>query len=1105
MSFMSAITGAQNRLVPPRLTGSSSLSSSDSSLNTVVHVPPSLGSNGGGNIGKSRMFSNAVKATLLTSSTTTMNTNPDFNLFQPSRTGINAQTLNQPTSAAVVAAEAASISAARHVADITGHKQQTTGQKQQSSLSPQTIQQQSFGVDTTRQNFMSATRVIPSHHFQTLQPPNLSSGVQSQTITLPTAVVPDSNTTNTIGLNVVPMFTSASKIATVTKASPPKRHFRAGMASLSLPVPSLNSAQNDNAKAIDTLQNGEKSSEDAPRSAHTYVRNVIPTIISNSFQPPHVNVIPTTNSNSFQPPLEIKNLHGSTNKGSIISSKAYESSSASPSSSPESKGSPNVDNYKSNKEDDLLESLRSSIKLTNELLNHQQRPVVQTTKKEKDLTTKRRSESVFSMLLDSGGLEEPRSNESVRSKSLSRTPGTIKISFVEDETDSGSGLKNRGLPMQQGHQSNEEDKLPNLSVLINNERRRKEQSEKNAQDKTNNLFDNNNEKDVVAETAELLLNKAAELRSKRHSITSTHTTSSEGGQDSRSRAFSVPSGSRRQSTFGVKQGYIGIDVDSGSDQLLSAGPLITVTPPKSDSQKHVEDYDTRLEIEKKEAGTRSSRRQSIASQGKSRREMSTRSKLETYEVNALANKILELASPHNIKMENKYYDEQNNDDDLKISRNSSGKSLSSKIPIADLHEHTDDNSDAKLAERLEALLAEGANVDELSATIAADLQRSDNDHDEIDKSNQHDLHYSTKTGSLSSNLMETAVAQVLSTQAQTAAIITQQSEQFTRLMELQRVQSEQQAQILSMIASVASSSRAPIQIQSNNADSASSQSSPLQPISYSKSSQPLQGTPHRILSPLSAFESRSQLARAALAEKATIDTAAAAKISSIDNLVNESNNLYLAKDRLANHAKFHEEKYQRRSPSPPPKIVAVVPQKSQPIVRITTVSPDADLSHSPTLSERLEQARAQNRLSNELMKYDSRSHVLEPSSVATSSLRPFTSAISTYRRSEDAVAPIPSIFTFIPSFSGNLSQAARHDESFIPSQVASLMPQPFTSSSARPLSAGRSRASSTASVPILAERQSSHPRSYAELMKLKGMQTPVAPLRRSISIGRMRK
>jgi hypothetical protein len=1037
-----------------------------------------------------------------------MNTNPDFNLFQPSRTlGINAQTLNQPTSAAVVAAEAASISAARHVADITGHKQQTTGQKQQSSMSPQTIQQQSFGVDTTRRNFMSATRVIPSHHFQTLQPPNLSSGVQSQAITLPTAVFPDTNTTNTVGLNVAPILSSVSKIATVTKASPPKRHYRAGMASLSLPVPSLNSVQNDNAKAIDTLQNGGNSSEDAPRSAHTYVPNVIPTIISNSFQPPHVNVIPTTNSNSFQPPLEIKNLHGSTNKGSIISSMAYESSSSSASPSSETKRSPNVDNYQSNKEDDLLESLRSSIKLTNELLNHQQRPVVQTTKKEKDLTTKRRSESVFSMLLDSGGLEEPRSNESVRSKSLSRTPGTIKISFVEDETDSGSGLKNRGLPMQQGHQSNEEDKLPNLSVLVNNERRRKEHAEQYAQDKTINLFDDNNEKDVVAETAELLLNKAAELRSKRHSITSTHTTSSEGGQDSRSRASSVPSGSRRQSTFGVKQGYIGIDVDSGSDQLLSAGPLITVTPPKSDSHKHFEDYDTRVEIEKREAGTRSSRRQSIASQGKSRREMSTRSKLETYEVNALANKILELASPHNTKMEKKYYDEQNYDNDLKTSRNGSGKSLSSKIPIADLHEHTDDNSDAQLAERLEALLAEGANVDELSATIAADLQSSDNNNDDFDTFQHHDLHFSTKTGSLSSNLMETAVAQVLSTQAQTAALISQQSEQFMRLMELQRVQSEQQAQILSMIASVASSSRAPIQVQSNNADSASSQSSPLQPISYSKSSQPLQGTPHRILSPLSAFESRSQLARAALAEKATIDTAAAAaKISSIDNLVNESNNLYLAKDRLANHAKFHEEKYQRRSPSPPPKIVAVVPQKSQPFVRITTVSPDADLPHSPTLSERLEQARAQNRLSNELMKYDSRSHVLlEPSSVASSSLRPFTSAISTYRRSEDAVAPIPSIFTFIPSFSGNLSQAARHDESFIPSQVASLMPQPFTSSSARPLSAGRSRASSTASVQILAERQSSHPRSYAELMKLKGMQTPVAPLRRSISIGRMRK
>jgi hypothetical protein len=276
---------------------------------------------------------------------------------------------------------------------------------------------------------------------------------------------------------------------------------------------------------------------------------------------------------------------------------------------------------------------------------------------------------------------------------------------------------------------------------------------------------------------------------------------------------------------------------------------------------------------------------------------------------------------------------------------------------------------------------------------------------------------------------------------------------------------------------------------------------------YAKgSSHYVQGTPHRILSPVSAFESRSHLARAALVEKASIDAAAASKMSLLDGLVSDSSNLYLAKDRLAVHARFHEERHQRRSPSPP-KLVSVVPAKLNPTVRITTVSPDVELPYSPTLSERLEQARVQNRLSNEYFSTDAQFNVPESRQViptSSSTARPFSSSVSSFRRTDDDLVPIPSIFTFIPSFSNNVAHSSQRDDTLVPSQVVSMMPQPFMTSTVRPTSAGRSRANST-SAPLIAERQTSQPRTYTELMKLKGMQTPVAPLRRSISIGRNRR
>ena len=230
-------------------------------------------------------------------------------------------------------------------------------------------------------------------------------------------------------------------------------------------------------------------------------------------------------------------------------------------------------------------------------------------------------------------------------------------------------------------------------------------------------------------------------------------------------------------------------------------------------------------------------------------------------------------------------------------------------------------------------------------------------------------------------------------------------------------------------------------------------------------------------------------------------------MSTLEALVSDSSNLYMAKDRLAAHARFHEERNQRRSPSPP-KLVSVVPTKSNPTVRITTVSPDVELPYSPTLGERLEQARVQDRLSNEYFTTDARFKVPESRQVIPSSLtaRPFSSAVSSFRRADEDLVPIPSIFTFIPSFSHNVAHSSQHssqrDDTLVPSQVVSMMPQPFLTSSIRPNSAGRSRAISTTSAPLIAERQSSQPRTYAELMKLKGVQTPVAPLRRSISIGR---
>ena len=435
-----------------------------------------------------------------------------------------------------------------------------------------------------------------------------------------------------------------------------------------------------------------------------------------------------------------------------------------------------------------------------------------------------------------------------------------------------------------------------------------------------------------------------------------------------------------------------------------------------------------------------------------------------------------------------------------------------QLPNEENDERVYNDSDAQLAARLEELLSEGANVEELSATIAADLHRSD--RVEVDHVHDHQLIAASKSTLLSNTMMESAVAQVLSTQAQTATLISQQTEQFSRLMELQRVQSEQQAQILSMIASVASSTRSSLLVQSRESRAKSpdliSTHSPLmqQVDAHARGlSHFVQGTPHRILSPVSAFESRSHLARAALVEKASIDAAAASKMSTLEGLVSDSSNLYMAKDRLAAHARFHEERHQRRSPSPP-KLISVVPAKSNPTVRITTVSPDVELPYSPTLSERLEQARVQDRLSNEYFTTDARFKVPESRQVIPSSLtaRPFSSAVSSFRRADEDLVPIPSIFTFIPSFSNNVAHSSQHssqrNDTLVPSQVVSMMPQPFLTSSIRPNSAGRSRANSTTSAPMIAERQSSQPRTYTELMRLKGVQTPVAPLRRSISIGR---
>ena len=1061
----------QPRLIAPRLgTNNSSVRSLDAL--SSVHIPPSLGN---GKIGGNRMFSAAVKATLI--NTTTSN--------------IISSEYPKQMNTSIVTSEASLISAANHVTDISNYKLGEIGEgegKGQIFLNypiPKQLPLQTTSlitnniVNMNRNIPMAIQRTIP-HHIQPLQPPILSFSSQTQPLV-------NSSSYTTVG-ETKPNTTIISRSAAPTsKASPPVRHFRSGESSSSISVPILNGPLQKSLEISSVPITTSTTTKTETRASLLYDEKQT-TLIST-----RVSDVPLVNAPHLPP-----SLSGTNKNNDEVFIKTLEST---------------QEKKQGTSENDLLESLRSSIQLTNELLHHQHKPLqgqhqpFQTAKKEKnrESTITRNQESVFSMLLDSGSLDEPQSSENVQSKPLpNRTPGSIKISFVENDENKSMTLVNINSNHTKQSSSKPEvdlDIVPNLATLVQNDRIRKEQTSTSNQSRKPSIISNYSsnivaEKDLVTETAELLFSKAAELRSKRNSITSSNSTISGSRQRN-----SIGSKSRRSSE-GYNSGFIGIDVDSGTDQLLPAGPLITVTPPKViDDVKYYSD-----DLSRNDYNTDTKQRLSLINTN-SRREASIQSQQETKEVNVLADKILELASPHNSKS---------------IIRQSS---RIIKPSSSEIKGHDDYQTDAELAERLENLLEEGANVDELAATLAAEINRSDDDR-VGNLSNHHEIVPTARSNTFSSNIMETAVAQVLSTQAQTATLISQQSEQFNRLMELQRVQSEQQAQILAMIASVASSTSrpsAPVSYTSVTEPYETLESRHTSPVTYTRHSspvptvlnssplhlyharenilhsQPLHGTPHRILSPVSAFESRSQLARVALAEKAALDAAAKIRHPLLDEVV-DSSNLYMAKDRLTTLARFHDDRV-RRSPSPTPKVVSTQPipvhsyshtLPPPPTVRITTVTSKEDFSYSPTLSERLELTRTQKRqLDNNGESRDSRFRFPES--------KPFTSALST--RVNDLVS-IPSIFTFIPKFSNDETRVQNTTTS-IPSQIVNFMPQPFIKTN-RPISAGRSRVNSSGSVVTSAPSQSVQPRTYAELMRVKSSQTPVAPLRRTISIGRIR-
>jgi hypothetical protein len=124
------------------------------------------------------------------------------------------------------------------------------------------------------------------------------------------------------------------------------------------------------------------------------------------------------------------------------------------------------------------------------------------------------------MLLDSGSLDEPQSSENVQSKPLpNRTPGSIKISFVENDENKSMTLVNINSNHTKQSSSKPEvdlDIVPNLATLVQNDRIRKEQTSTSNQSRKPSIISNYSsnivaEKDLVTETAELLFSKASEL------------------------------------------------------------------------------------------------------------------------------------------------------------------------------------------------------------------------------------------------------------------------------------------------------------------------------------------------------------------------------------------------------------------------------------------------------------------------------------------------------------------------------------------------------------------------------------------------------------------
>ena len=215
----------QPRLIAPRL-GSNNSSSLSLDAFSSVHIPPSLGN---GKIGGKRMFSAAVNATLI--NTTTSN--------------IISSEYPKQMNTLFVSSEAALISAAKHVADISNYKHdgeigEVEGKGQTFLNYPIPKQHPRETTSIITNNIVDMNRNIPipiqrtiPHHIQPLQPPILSSSSQTQPLLNSSSHVPVGETK--------PNTTIISRSAAPTsKASPPVRHFRSEESSSSISVPILN-------------------------------------------------------------------------------------------------------------------------------------------------------------------------------------------------------------------------------------------------------------------------------------------------------------------------------------------------------------------------------------------------------------------------------------------------------------------------------------------------------------------------------------------------------------------------------------------------------------------------------------------------------------------------------------------------------------------------------------------------------------------------------------------------------------------------------------------------------------------------------------------------